>query len=206
MRRSKNPSHLRLTGATTAVAVVATGVAVLATPAEQRSVRATRPDTEVAAASLGPVEPAPPPADAKLRTVIAPPPAPAPSPSPSPSPTATPTSSAQDVQAASANDPEPAVQRTWTGVASWYGDRFAGQETASGEPFDPNALTAAHRTLPLGSRVRVTDLRTGESVVVRINDRGPYVDGREIDLSRAAAQRIGITDTGTGDVRLELLG
>lgn len=98
----------------------------------------------------------------------------------------------------------PAVS-TWTGVASWYGDAFAGRRTASGERFDPGALTAAHRTLPFGARVRVTDLRSGRSVEVRINDRGPHIAGREIDLSRAAAEAIGIRSRGTGKVRIELL-
>ena len=78
------------------------------------------------------------------------------------------------------------------GIASWYGPGFHGRPTASGERFNTNALTAAHRTLPLGSRVLVTNRQTGRSVVVRINDRGPFVAGRVIDLSRAAARAIGI--------------
>lgn len=79
------------------------------------------------------------------------------------------------------------------GTASFYGSQFHGQETASGETFDQNQLTAAHRTLPLGSKAVVTNLDTGKSVQVTINDRGPYVKGRKIDLSRAAAQKIGLT-------------
>ncbi|MGH1573469.1 septal ring lytic transglycosylase RlpA family protein [Methylobacterium sp. P31] len=79
------------------------------------------------------------------------------------------------------------------GVASWYGPGFHGRRTANGERFDMNALTAAHRTLPLGSQVRVTNTRTGQSVVVRINDRGPYVGRRVIDLSKASAQAIGVS-------------
>lgn len=92
-----------------------------------------------------------------------------------------------------------------SGVASYYGVRFAGRSTASGEPFDPSELTAAHRTLPFGSRVRVTSKRTGKSVIVRINDRGPFHAGRVIDLSRAAADRIGIVRQGKGSVSLALL-
>jgi rare lipoprotein A len=78
------------------------------------------------------------------------------------------------------------------GVASWYGPGFHGRKTASGERFDQNDLTAAHRTLPFGTRVKVVDERTGRSVVVRINDRGPFKHGRVIDLSKAAAQTLGV--------------
>ena len=78
-------------------------------------------------------------------------------------------------------------------MASWYGPGFHGRRTASGESFNANALTAAHRSLPFGSRVRVVNQRNGRSVVVRINDRGPYAHGRLIDLSRAAAQIIGLS-------------
>lgn len=92
-----------------------------------------------------------------------------------------------------------------SGEASFYGDELAGNRTASGEVFDPRQYTAAHRTLPLGSRVRVTNTRNGESVVVRINDRGPYHGGRVIDLSTAAARTIGLIQSGTGRVRLGLL-
>ncbi|MGW8788898.1 septal ring lytic transglycosylase RlpA family protein [Heyndrickxia sporothermodurans] len=79
------------------------------------------------------------------------------------------------------------------GVASWYGPGFHGRKTANGERFDMNALTAAHRTLPLGTQVRVTNMHTGRSVVVRINDRGPYVGRRLIDLSKASAEAIGVS-------------
>ncbi len=89
------------------------------------------------------------------------------------------------------------------GTASWYGPGFHGRQTASGETYDQDALTAAHRTLPLGTRVAVTNVASGQSVTVEINDRGPYVDGRIIDLSRAAIERIGLKDQGTGVVRLE---
>ena len=79
-----------------------------------------------------------------------------------------------------------------SGLASWYGPGFHGRKTASGETFNAGALTAAHRSLPFGTRVRVVNKRNGRSVVVRINDRGPYGHGRVIDLSRAAARAIGI--------------
>ncbi|RMF25257.1 MAG: septal ring lytic transglycosylase RlpA family protein [Deltaproteobacteria bacterium] len=93
---------------------------------------------------------------------------------------------------------------TQVGVASWYGPGFAGRPTASGEVYDPGKLTAAHPTLPLGTRVRVTDLDSGRSVVVRINDRGPFVAGRIIDLSRAAAERLGMVERGTARVEIAL--
>lgn len=100
---------------------------------------------------------------------------------------------------------EPAVRSLGTGVASYYGRRFHGRQTASGERFDMHGLTAAHRTLPFGSKVRVTNPRTGKSVVVRINDRGPFSGKRAIDLSRAAAEEIGLIRAGHGSVELELL-
>lgn len=83
------------------------------------------------------------------------------------------------------------------GRASWYGPGFQGRKTASGEPFNTNDLTAAHRTLPFGTRVRVINQSTGQSVIVRINDRGPYAHGRVIDLSRASAQAIGLSGVGS---------
>jgi rare lipoprotein A len=89
------------------------------------------------------------------------------------------------------------------GVASWYGPGFHGKKTANGERFNTNDLTAAHKTLPFSSEVRVTNERTGKSVVVRINDRGPYAHGRVIDLSKAAAQAVGIE--GVGQVTLAAL-
>ena len=78
------------------------------------------------------------------------------------------------------------------GAASWYGPGFHGRKTASGERFNKHAMTAAHRTLPFGARVKVTNERTGRAVVVRINDRGPYAHGRIIDLSEASAKAIGL--------------
>lgn len=92
------------------------------------------------------------------------------------------------------------------GVASYYGSKFHGRKTASGERFDKFALTAAHKTLPLGTMVRVTNLRNGESVEVKINDRGPHTKGRIIDLSRGAAEEIGMVRAGTARVRLEVIG
>ena len=91
------------------------------------------------------------------------------------------------------------------GRASWYGRKFKGKETASGEPFDPSALTAAHRSLPIGSKVKVTNLENGKETVVTVKDRGPYKRGRIIDLSEAAADQIGIDD-GTARVRVQALG
>ena len=90
-------------------------------------------------------------------------------------------------------------------VASWYGPGFAGHLCSDGEIFNPNELTAASKTLPIGSRVRVTNPRNGRSVVVRINDRGPYVRGRSLDLSRRAARQIGLTEEGVGRVRVKTL-
>src|SRR5258705_9897137 len=91
------------------------------------------------------------------------------------------------------------------GTASWYGEYFQGKETASGEPFDMQALTAAHPTLPLGSFVRVTNLRNGRAVVVRINDRGPVVEGRIIDVSYNTARVLGFEERGLQKVRLDLV-
>ena len=96
-------------------------------------------------------------------------------------------------------------QPSQMGIASWYGPGFHGRPTASGERYDQNGLTAAHRTLPLGSRVEVTNLANGKSVQVRINDRGPFVRGRVIDLSRGAAGHLGMVRRGTSRVRVQVL-
>ena len=93
-----------------------------------------------------------------------------------------------------------------TGRASFYASEFHGRRTASGARFDMHALTAAHRTLPFGSRVRVTNARNGRSVVVTINDRGPFHDSRIMDVSRAAAERLSMVSAGSARVKLELLG
>ena len=92
------------------------------------------------------------------------------------------------------------------GLASWYGREHHGKRTASGEPFDMEAFTAAHRSLPFGTWVRVTHLATWHAVTVRINDRGPWVGGRVIDLSRRAAHALGILADGVARVRLEVFG
>lgn len=101
---------------------------------------------------------------------------------------------------ASANPSQQTGKYIQTGKASWYGPGFHGRRTASGETFNTNALTAAHRTLPFGTRVRVVNKKTGSSVIVRINDRGPFAHGRVIDLSRASAQAIGISGVGAVEV------
>ena len=93
-----------------------------------------------------------------------------------------------------------------TGIASWYGPTFYGKRTANGEIFDANALTAAHRTLPMPVNVRVTNLENGKSLVVRVNDRGPFAKGRIIDLSERAAQLLGYYRQGTARVRVTYLG
>lgn len=92
-----------------------------------------------------------------------------------------------------------------TGTASFYGSRHHGKRTASGEPFNQHGLTAAHRTLPFGTRVLVTNLKNDRSVVVRINDRGPHTRGRLIDLSKAAAQQLDMICSGTARVRVQSL-
>ena len=91
------------------------------------------------------------------------------------------------------------------GVASWYGSKFHGRRTSSGEVYDMHAMTAAHKTLPLPTWVRVTHLGNGRSIVVRVNDRGPFVDNRLIDLSYAAARELGMVEAGTGLVEVEAL-
>jgi len=92
------------------------------------------------------------------------------------------------------------------GIASWYGPKFHGRRTANGEIFDMNLLTAAHPTLPMPVRARVTNLENGKSIIVRINDRGPFAKDREIDLSRKAAEVLGFRDKGTTQVRVQYLG
>ena len=104
---------------------------------------------------------------------------------------------------------KPAVKTTLlpasTGPASWYGPGFSGKKTASGDIFDDGKLTAAHKTLPFGSKAKVTNLSNGKSVKVEINDRGPYVENRIIDLSQAAAHALGMIDHGVVQVRIEPL-
>jgi len=100
---------------------------------------------------------------------------------------------------------EPAVLLTQVGIASWYGPKFHGRKTASGQVYDMYGKTAAHKTLPFGSVVRVTDLKTGKNTIVIINDRGPFVEGRIIDLSLGAAQEIGLDKNGLARVKIEVL-
>ena len=95
-----------------------------------------------------------------------------------------------------------ALQRSGEGLASFYG---SDQQTASGERFNPRAMTAAHRTLPFGTKVRVTNVRSGRTVTVRINDRGPFIPGRVIDLSQAAAEELGIVGRGIAKVKLDVV-
>ncbi len=125
-------------------------------------------------------------------------PAPPPPIAPEPTPSATAPPAAQ---------PQPSSPALYveTGLASWYGPPYHNRHASSGEVYDMNAMTAAHRTLPLGSLVRVTNLQTGHSAVVRINDRGPFVEGRIIDLSLAAAKAVDVWRPGTAMVRLEVL-
>jgi rare lipoprotein A len=95
--------------------------------------------------------------------------------------------------------------KVWVGNASWYGAEFNGRETADGERYNAESLTAAHPTLPFGSWVRVVNPRNGKFEVARINDRGPYQEGREIDVSYRVARKIGLIGSGVSQVRLELL-
>ena len=95
--------------------------------------------------------------------------------------------------------------KVWEGTASWYGPRFHGRKTANGEIYNMHATTAAHQSLPFGSLVRLVDLKTGKSQIVRINDRGPFVEGRELDVSAHTAVRLGIQYRGVARLRLELL-
>ena len=101
---------------------------------------------------------------------------------------------------------EPTPGSREEGLASWYGKKFHGRRTASGEVYDMNALTAAHRTLPFGTAVRVENQDSGRSVNVVVNDRGPFVKGRVIDLSYAAARRVGLVGSGVAPVRVTVLG
>lgn len=104
------------------------------------------------------------------------------------------------------NEPTTAVAgQTFRGIASYYADKFHGRKTSSGELFDMNGFTAAHRTLPFGTEVKVTNLKNGKSVIVKINDRGPFKEERIIDLSRAAAESIDMLDDGTAEVEIKVL-
>ncbi|HEY2497832.1 MAG TPA: septal ring lytic transglycosylase RlpA family protein [Candidatus Angelobacter sp.] len=144
-----------------------------------------------------PSMPAPPPSIPPSRL-------PTPTPTPIPSPTPTPTPSAKP--SAEIHVPSNAkVLYTEVGYASWYGPGFQKRNGANGLPYDMNAMTAAHRTLPLNTIARVTDVKTGDSVLLRITDRGPFVGDRVIDLSRAAARKLSVYQKGTALVRIEVL-
>lgn len=112
---------------------------------------------------------------------------------------------AAPVKAEPPKPPAPAVVSVSTGEASWYGPGFFGNRTASGEVLRPGTLTAAHRSLPFGTRVRVTNLWNGRSAVVRINDRGPFHGARVIDLAHGAANQLGLVASGVAKVKLEVL-
>jgi rare lipoprotein A (peptidoglycan hydrolase) len=132
-------------------------------------------------------------------------------------PTINPTATGKPSDASSAVERTPATSAklhnasvrkplaVWECTSSWYGDDFDGQPTANGETYDMYAATAAHPTLPLGSIVRVVNPRNHRSQIVRINDRGPYVEGRELDVSYEVARRLGFDQHGVAKVRLELL-
>ena len=109
------------------------------------------------------------------------------------------------LSACSSQRTTPPASDTFSGQASWYGAQHQGKKTASGERFNQHALTAAHRTLAFGTRVKVTNTRNNKSVTVRVNDRGPYIKGRIIDLSRAAANKIDMLNSGVAPVRLQVL-
>jgi rare lipoprotein A len=109
------------------------------------------------------------------------------------------------VESGRKTSPTPVTKHALNGTASWYGPGFHGKKTASGEIYDQRKLTAAHKTLPLGTKARVTNLDNGSTVEVEINDRGPFIPGRIIDLSRAAAGALGFVQSGTAPVQVELI-
>ena len=99
----------------------------------------------------------------------------------------------------------PKAIKVWSGLASWYGPEFDGKKTASGQLYDMFAATAAHPWLPFGSLLRITDVKTGHSQLLRINDRGPFIEDRELDVSYLVASRLGLIGRGVALVRIELL-
>src|SRR6185503_14091206 len=115
-------------------------------------------------------------------------------------------SAARPVEARPTGEAPEVRSGSQVGLASWYGEPHHGQPTASGEIFDMTQLTAAHRTLPLGTQLRVVNLENGRAVRVRVNDRGPYIDGRILDLSREAARVLDMEQRGVATVRLEVIG
>ncbi len=102
--------------------------------------------------------------------------------------------------------PEPTNRSQNIGKASYYGIQYHGRPTSSGETYDMYAMTAAHPSLPFGTRIRVTNLQTGQSVIVRVNDRGPFKPGRIVDVSQAAAEHLGLLLNGTADVQIDIAG
>jgi peptidoglycan lytic transglycosylase len=146
--------------------------------------------------------PAPPPAAPAPAATPAPHHIPTPTPTPVPTPVA-PRASRSDAEITVPKNAK--VLYTEVGFASWYGPGFQKRNAANGQPYDMNAMTAAHRTLPLNTIVRVTDLKTAESVLLRITDRGPFVTDRVIDLSRAAARKLSVYQHGTALVKIEVL-
>jgi rare lipoprotein A len=121
-------------------------------------------------------------------------------------PMAAPAGTAVEQAAAAVAQAASAVACTFQGIVSYYGREFAGRKTASGERFDPGVLTMAHKTLAFGTLVRVTNLHNNRSVVVRVNDRGPFVTSRVADLSAGAANLLGMLGAGVAQARLEVLG
>jgi len=149
-----------------------------------------------------PTMPVPPPASPA--STPAPGRIPTPTPTPAPTPSAKiPTAPHSDAAIIVPKDAK--VLYTEVGFASWYGPGFQKRNAANGQPYDMNAMTAAHRTLPLNTIARVTDLKTGDSVLLRITDRGPFVNDRIIDLSRAAARKLSVYQHGTALVKIEVL-
>jgi len=112
---------------------------------------------------------------------------------------------AESVQPAPAPDEGWAAGRVWRTTVSWYGDGLQGRRTASGEPFDLARVSAAHRELPFGTWLQVKNLANGKKLEVRVNDRGPFKEGRDLDLSREAARRLGFLDVGTATVEVRVL-
>ena len=114
---------------------------------------------------------------------------------------------APGVQAPLAARPSTPVKaiKVWSGLASWYGPEFDGKKTASGQIYDMFAATVAHPWLPFGSLLRLTDMKTGHTQLVRVNDRGPFIDDRELDVSYLVAARLGLIDRGVALLRIELL-
>ena len=112
---------------------------------------------------------------------------------------------ASTVPFASTTSADSGIGHVQKGIASYYHDSLHGRKTASGQRYNKHRLSAAHKTLPLGTKIRVTDTKTGRSIVVRVNDRGPFVKGRVVDLSKAAAQELGIINRGIAKVDVKVL-